>query len=76
VRRIGCACIKGIVTIYSIMDGMKMVVKKDSVPTTRGDLAEFLSGLPEESTVAIAASTSAGHRRVQMFGRERASALA
>lgn len=43
---------------YSMMDGMGTIVKKDRFPTTREDLEEFVSELPEESKVAIEASTS------------------
>ena len=56
----------------SMMDGMGTVEEKDRFPTTREDLDEFASGLPEESKVAIEASTSDRHLRVRMFGWERA----
>jgi hypothetical protein len=35
-----------------MMDGIGTVAQKDRAPRTREDLAEFLSGLPEASTVA------------------------
>lgn len=43
---------------YSMIDDMGTEVRKDQFPTTREGLEEFANDLPEESKVAIEASTS------------------
>ncbi|MHC1611220.1 MAG: hypothetical protein ACXQTW_06465, partial [Candidatus Methanospirareceae archaeon] len=43
---------------YTMVDELGEEVRKDRFPTTREDLDEFASDLPEDVKVAIEASTS------------------